>query len=597
VYTWGLPIMKINISRWASRGSLLTCSLMALFFATSTQADSPEMARPVYVQDSPAWAAQRQSYYTQDQGSQLVPLAWLRALDAPGGGAFLADGLLRYGYLPNPQSPDGLPVGFTVNGTGPAAFAGMNCAACHTRQIEVGGQAYRIDGGPALSDFQALLTDLVNSLGAINDHGPRFSAFATKVLGPDPTPNALAQLQIDVDIWYARESTMLQRAYPHPGQWGLGRLDAVSMIFNRLTGLDIGPAPTYIIANNIQLADAPVRYPFVWNAPKQDRTQWPGFADNGDNLLGLARNLGEVYGVFARFHPRHQPIPFVLTKTNFLGDNSANFDGLSRLENLIEAIPAPKYPWSVDVALATKGKAVFDLPVARGGCAACHDQRPGKKRFLNKSTWATPVQDVGTDSREYTILDRTAQAGSLTGARMPFGATVQPTDKQFTMLGVSVIGSILQRALQFPKGPDVQAFLKGNTVPTKDLSTRLKGAYRKKQDTEANPDCNKTTKPYCYESRVLYGIWAAAPYLHNGSVPTLADLLAPVDQRPASFALGRIYDPSRVGLAAVQPGSPFTRTTTDCTKRGSGESRCGHTFGTKLSDPQKEALLEYLKTL
>ncbi|MGB8900889.1 MAG: hypothetical protein WCC90_17330, partial [Methylocella sp.] len=40
------------------------------------------------------------------------------------------------------------------------------------------------------------------------------------------------------------------------------------------------------------------RYPFLWNAARQDKTQWPGFAKNGIDLLGLARNLGEVYGVF-----------------------------------------------------------------------------------------------------------------------------------------------------------------------------------------------------------------------------------------------------------------------------------------------------------
>ncbi|MBE0762893.1 hypothetical protein IH729_24350, partial [Escherichia coli] len=46
--------------------------------------------------------------------------------------------------------------------------------------------------------------------------------------------------------------------------WGPARLDAVSMIFNRLTGLDIGTAPPYLIPDNIKAADAPVRYPFLW---------------------------------------------------------------------------------------------------------------------------------------------------------------------------------------------------------------------------------------------------------------------------------------------------------------------------------------------
>ncbi len=67
--------------------------------------------------------------------------------------------------------------------------------------------------------------------------------------------------------------------------WGTGRLYAISMIFNRVTGLDIGPHPTHLIPDNIRRADAPARYPFLWNAGKQDKTQWPGSADNGNNAL------------------------------------------------------------------------------------------------------------------------------------------------------------------------------------------------------------------------------------------------------------------------------------------------------------------------
>src|SRR4029077_2173935 len=105
---------------------------------------------------------------------------------------------------------------------------------------------------------------------------------------------------------------------------------AVGMILNRLTGLDLGQPPTFIIADNIKKADAPVRYPFLWNAAVQDKTQWTGFAENGNDVLGLARNLGEVFGVFGIFEPRREGL-FI----NFLNNNSANFDGLGRLEELI----------------------------------------------------------------------------------------------------------------------------------------------------------------------------------------------------------------------------------------------------------------------
>ena len=94
----------------------------------------------------------------------------------------------------------------------------------------------------------------------------------------------------------------------------------------------------------------------------------------------------------------------------------------------------------------------------------------------------------------------------------------------------------------------------------------------------------------------MQGIWAAAPYLHDGSVPTLADLLEPVAKRPTSFVIGPNYDIDRVGIAKDQ--TKFTQVLqTGCTDRASGSSNCGHEFGITLSDDDKKALLEYLKIL
>ena len=102
-----------------------------------------------------------------------------------------------------------------------------------------------------------------------------------------------------------------------------------------------------------------------------------------------------------------------------------------------------------------------------------------------------------------------------------------------------------------------------------------------------------STGPGKYESRVLKGIWAAAPYLHNGSVPTLDDLLKPAIQRPTTFSVGVNYDTLNVGMSIVQPlrqGSQFNTSIT-------GNSNKGHEYGIQLSPQQRAALLEYLKTL
>jgi hypothetical protein len=65
----------------------------------------------------------------------------------------------------------------------------------------------------------------------------------------------------------------------------------------------------------------------------------------------------------------------------------------------------------------------------------------------------------------------------------------------------------------------------------------------------------------------------------------------------ASFKVGPAQDLVNAGVAVQQSKFDYTLETTDCSDRNSGNSRCGHEFGTSLSAEEKKALLEYLKTL
>lgn len=549
-----------------------------------------QASEPLLLDQGKNWtAAARKDFYSRDQGSQIMPLRWMAALKQADGQPFMADSLGRYGYLANPDSvPPGLPVGFTVASGKSGRVIGMTCSACHTRQIDVDGMAYRIDGGPAIVDFQSFLSDLDSAVGKVLEDEAAFDDFAHGVLGGKPTPAQLAQLRSELQAWYLPYNTLMSRALPAQ-PWGPARLDAVSMIFNRLTGLDIGPPPSYLIADNIQPAVAPVRYPFLWNAPKQDKTQWPGFADNGNNILGLSRNIGEVYGVFALFHP--QKDKWSLLGIDYLANNSANFQGLEALEDLVKKIGAPKWPWPLDAQLVASGKAIYQRSTANGGCADCHGIKPGTTRFFEQKTWATPVLDVGTDSRQYSILDFQVQTGVLEGAHIPFLTDpLKAKDSAFNVLGLAVIGSILQHYAPLPMDAERDAQKAGLKSPFSRQTEDLKGAFRRPQLQAAAPS-------YAYESRVLEGIWAAAPYLHNGSVPTLVELLKPAAQRVSSFQVGPAYDVQNVGLAAQQSKFDYSLQTTDCSARDSGNSRCGHEYGTSLADTEKRALLEYLKSL
>jgi len=99
-----------------------------------------------------------------------------------------------------------------------------------------------------------------------------------------------------------------------------------------------------------------------------------------------------------------------------------------------------------------------------------------------------------------------------------------------------------------------------------------------------------------YNVQHLDGIWLRAPYLHNGSVPNLRELLKPPADRVISFYRGYdVYDPVNVGFLSAGPQAEKYGMRYDVTRKGNGNQ--GHTFGTALADEEKNALVEYLKTL
>ena len=99
-----------------------------------------------------------------------------------------------------------------------------------------------------------------------------------------------------------------------------------------------------------------------------------------------------------------------------------------------------------------------------------------------------------------------------------------------------------------------------------------------------------------YANMPLDGLWLRAPFLHNGSVPTLRDLLKKPDDRPEIFYRGcDIYNAVDVGFRSSGPDKdckfPFKFDTTE-----DGNGNDGHEYGTWLDDKQKNDLIEYLKT-
>jgi hypothetical protein len=514
-------------------------------------------------------------------------------------------------YDNSPNNREGLPIGFVIDGDSSSGQLGMTCAACHTGQLEYTKDgvthALRIDGAPANADFQQFLTDLAAAARATLAQSARFDAFARAVLDAGYTAAKAAQLKSEFAAWVGQFGDFMDASLP-PSPWGPGRLDAFGMIFNRVAGRDLG------VPGNFKVADAPVSYPFLWNASRQDHTQWNGGVPNGLFIQALARNTGEVFGVFADFKPRivAPGTPITPTLIDFKS-NSADFAGLQTLEEKIATLKPP--PWPRDIfglndELAQRGKPLFDAH-----CGECHAEKVSP---LLSRAWVTPVVAVGTDPKMVRNAARTSNPGLYTGAALPpppIGARFRNPAKTGDILAASVVGALLAEAFVPPPTPDrleqsgvwrairkdLAELLPDKTLDDlsslrldlmKDLQDRIKSRLGDMFRNPGPPDTDAA-----YESRVLRGIWATAPYLHNGSVPNLWELLTPPKARKSAFMVGsRAFDPKNVGYATDQ--SPFKsgRFVTD-PQNANGNGNGGHVYGTDLTPDERWAVIEYLKTL
>ena len=514
-------------------------------------------------------------WYTTPQGSQIVPYEWLLALETPNGSLFRdPKTLLKYRFIlrkPDPRNPDGLPVGFTRHdGADDRSWFGFTCAACHTNTLHYQGTAYVIDGGPSLADVGGFLQDLTRSLEKVRDDPAAFDRFHTRV-------KALSTRYADADklrrmvrvVADARKGYDLRNfTAEHPG--GYGRVDAFGAILNEVFHHAV--AAPHSSTDNTKAADAPVSYPFLWDAPFSDVVQWPGLTPNGGPLgvNSLGRNVGEVLGVFGDYDLT-KDVGLVATSYR----SSVAVQNLRRLEEILGSLWSPRWPSTFpppQPALLAEGATLF-----RSHCLECH---PAIRRDDPNRNFKAFVGDAKTDGRMLSnFLGRRGSSGVLAGRKSV------PTDPLSPPLGSTIAGdAILKHAV-------VGVILGSWKDAPADSLSQIEFGRGRFFLAFAGPI------PARYKARPLNGIWATAPYLHNGSVPTLADLLKPADQRPRVFHVGsREFDPAKVGF--TDDPRFFEFRARDATgKPIPGNSNEGHEYGKDLTDRQRAALLEYLKTL
>jgi hypothetical protein len=531
--------------------------------------------------------AQSVQFYFTDQGSRIVPYDWFLALEQPDSATLFRDNqnILKYRYLPQKpgtNNPDGLPVGF-VKGMGLVRnWLGLTCAACHTAEIRLGSIGYRIDGAPTSGDVQALLTGLTAAMQQTRTDSAKFNRFAASVLGANNNPANQAELVRQLDSVIAARINYNTRNFPgydanqmsQPAPSRYGRLDAVGAIVNQVYHHAVNTSPATSPIAGAMLADAPVSYPFLWDTPQHDVVQWLGIAKNGGvfDVLSLARNVGEVLGVFADFE-----IPDNPSILNVGYASSVKMQNLQDLENQLKTLWSPQWPTDfpkIDQGAAAKGATLY-----QSNCVSCHAliNRTDPNRKIT-----AVMNDSGTDPRASSnFFNRTGSSGKLNGVNInfvPFTPKMPPIADADAMLTNEVIGVILGQFRQPP--PDDLANFNFRGIRRTGLALSV------------------VERGVLYKARPLDGIWATAPYLHNGSVPSLNALLQPAAKRPLSFSIGvRTFDPVNVGYLAEVPGFPLFNVNNPDGTPITGNSNAGHEFGANLSDVERAQLLEYLKTL
>lgn len=508
-------------------------------------------------------------YYFADQGSVLMPYDTLVHLEQPGSDKplILPENLARFRFIPQrrtPNNPDALPVGFARH----QDKVGMTCAACHTAQINYKGTAMRVDGAPAVTNITGFFREVEGAIKATLADEKKLARFAAKAKGggDDAARVAAAKASLNETLtWFesylaANKSDTVE---------GYARMDAIGRIINQVIRFTSDP-------KNSVPPNAPANFPTLWDAPRHDYVQWTAFAPNS-GAGSVGRNAGEVIGVFGQIQVKHYE-----TKEEAKKGYPSTIQALElvRMEETLRKLESPLWPEKIlppiDRALASKGEAIY-----KAQCQSCHapiDRADPNRRV---TAMVTGIDVVGTDAQAAkNLLSAKAPTGVLQGAinsrtGEKFGAEASALD----LLGDLVTGALSAQ-------PAAAAAATVNAKAHGLEETSKQGNHTK--PTPKAPVADLMS----YKARPLNGIWATAPYLHNGSVPTLYDLLLPPASRPKKFTLGRReLDPKKVGYVS-DGDAPFVLDTS-VTGNGNG----GHAYGTTLSDADRWALVEYLKTL
>lgn len=566
------------------------------------------------------WATEqwkdRAAWYTNAQGTHLLDYGVFMALERADAEEPLASrkSLERFGFVYPMAEAAGrltsdarLPLGVIKDRdeSRKQDFVGFTCATCHTGEIDYKGKRILVDGGQTFLDLEPFLVALQRSLSATQKEPARKSRFCQKLGDAAQCETRLRDAKARIDGIRARNKQTVAD--------GPGRLDAVSRILNEVfSPKDMGGQLGGEKPVDVQV---PVSIPHVWDASRLTCVQTNCLSTNS-----MTRNIGEVLGVFG-----HSKIVVADDKTGKLAvEASPKIENLYALEHSLESLESPK--WADNFGPLDDGKVKAGEKIFEKTCASCHtepykktpgsivvEQYMGQSRDLWKVT-TMPYKEVGTDPRfievhgprkvdDPQLNDLFDQSLKLKLAEIY--AHENGKDPNHVVLEAIYLAAKAKQVKDGARTLDgkiatlfmlaaVTGTIERTDAEAKTSSVEQERALRAKYEFYREPAPAGDLAQY--RARPLNGIAFTAPYGHNGAWPSLYDVLQPPAKRPKKFVVRpRSFDAEKVGIdtSPAKAGEKLFEIDTS-TKANSKE---GHVWGTDLSEADKAALLEYLKSL
>jgi len=527
---------------------ILSCAaalLGAVQIVTAAGSSAPPKKDSDWIQRTqvPSWSRSDLNFFLHgSMSTEVVPETVLRAFIRTYPDLFPKEDLSNLGLIPDEKF--GWPVGFSrkkVPHLGGLSAVGVNCASCHVGEITPsdGGANIRVLGMTSQFDAEGFFGAVIVSTFRTADPANMKKFLAAYLVANDPKSGDDGQKSFEA-WWQQQEKkiTSVMTADPSKNPGGLRpikagdlRLDGKSLARGRdLAALSVAVLDLF---HNMRFA---LHVPDV--PPPASPPNGPGRNDPwrilSYSLLGVVTEPATVkFGIVWNEDQRE-----------WVHDDGNTHSPIIRNLAASLGLGAP--------LVGHRGELDFGLVKRQTDLS----QRIRPPRY----PWAVDKAAAGSGAKIYAANCASCHDGPQTDARLHSIDEIQTDPNRAKIFTPQVADGFNQFFAQLE--------ITGYTPPQP-------------------PPLRSTQK---YWSPSLAGVWARSPYLHNGSVRTMQELLTPPAARAKTFHRGsRVCDPAQMGY--TDEGAYVLDTTV------AGSANTGHDYGTSLSDEQKRELIEYLKTL